>query len=63
MYLFLVFPNISNNCLDDPIRYITEFQWDHAKYPTKQSLKNLSEIIAKVGYLNSVVNENNVDRC
>ncbi|CAF1622140.1 unnamed protein product [Rotaria magnacalcarata] len=31
----------------DPIRYITEFQWDHAKYPTKQSLKNLSDIIAK----------------
>ena len=31
----------------DPIRYITEFQWDHAKYPTKQSLKNLSEIISK----------------
>ncbi|CAF1074777.1 unnamed protein product [Rotaria sordida] len=31
----------------DPIRYVTEFQWDHAKYPTKQSLKNLSEIIAK----------------
>ncbi|CAF0750921.1 unnamed protein product [Rotaria sordida] len=31
----------------DPIRYITEFQWDHAKYPTKQSLKNLAEIISK----------------
>ncbi|CAF4494223.1 unnamed protein product [Rotaria socialis] len=31
----------------DPIRYTTEFQWDHAKYPTKQSLKNLSDIIAK----------------
>ncbi|CAF2634073.1 unnamed protein product [Rotaria sp. Silwood2] len=31
----------------DPIRYVTEFQWDHAKYPTKQSLKNLSEIISK----------------
>jgi len=31
----------------DPIRYITEFQWDHAKYPTKQSLRNLSEIISK----------------
>ncbi|UJR33283.1 hypothetical protein I4U23_020736 [Adineta vaga] len=31
----------------DPIRYVSEFQWDHAKYPTKQSLKNLSDIISK----------------
>ncbi|CAF0927562.1 unnamed protein product [Adineta steineri] len=31
----------------DPRRYVTEFQWDHAKYPIKQSLRNLSEIIAK----------------
>jgi V-type H+-transporting ATPase subunit C len=31
----------------DPIRYVTEFQWDHAKYPTKQSLRTLSEIISK----------------
>lgn len=29
------------------MEYVTQFQWDHAKYPTKQSLKNLSEIIAK----------------
>ncbi|CAM4746210.1 unnamed protein product [Rotaria magnacalcarata] len=31
----------------DPMRYVTDFQWDHAKYPTKQSLRNLSEIISK----------------
>jgi len=31
----------------DPIRYITEFQWDLAKYPVKQPLRNLSEIISK----------------
>ncbi|CAF0906391.1 unnamed protein product [Adineta ricciae] len=31
----------------DPIRYVAEFQWDHAKYPTKQPLKNLSEIISR----------------
>ncbi|XP_070798175.1 V-type proton ATPase subunit C 1 isoform X2 [Pituophis catenifer annectens] len=31
----------------DLITYITRFQWDMAKYPIKQSLKNISEIIAK----------------
>jgi hypothetical protein len=46
-YFFCYF----NYNLVDPIRYITEFQWDHAKYPTKQSLKNLSEMISKVYYL------------
>ena len=28
--------------------YVTKFQWEGAKYPLKQSLKVLSEIIAKV---------------
>jgi len=27
---------------------MTKFQWDLAKYPIKQSLKNISDIIAKV---------------
>ena len=40
----------SHHSLVDPIRYVTEFQWDHAKYPTKQSLRNLSEIISKVNF-------------
>uniref|UniRef100_A0A7M4FTY5 V-type proton ATPase subunit C n=1 Tax=Crocodylus porosus TaxID=8502 RepID=A0A7M4FTY5_CROPO len=31
----------------DLVTYITRFQWDMAKYPIKQSLKNISEIIAK----------------
>lgn len=31
----------------DPMRYVTDFQWDHAKYPTRQPLRNLSEIISK----------------
>jgi len=31
----------------DLATYITHFRWDMAKYPIKQSLKNLSEIIAK----------------
>uniref|UniRef100_A0A8C7Y8J9 V-type proton ATPase subunit C n=1 Tax=Oryzias sinensis TaxID=183150 RepID=A0A8C7Y8J9_9TELE len=31
----------------DLITYITRFQWDMAKYPIKQSLKNISEIISK----------------
>jgi len=31
----------------DLATYITRFQWDMAKYPTKQSLKNISDIISK----------------
>ncbi|XP_069579772.1 V-type proton ATPase subunit C 1-A-like isoform X1 [Brachyistius frenatus] len=31
----------------DLITYISRFQWDMAKYPIKQSLKNISEIISK----------------
>ncbi|EYC06045.1 hypothetical protein Y032_0078g1163 [Ancylostoma ceylanicum] len=30
--------------------YVTRFQWEGAKYPLKQSLKVLSEIIGKVGW-------------
>jgi len=30
-----------------PAFYLTKFQWDMAKYPIKQSLKNVSDIIAK----------------
>uniref|UniRef100_A0A8C4GTS9 V-type proton ATPase subunit C n=1 Tax=Dicentrarchus labrax TaxID=13489 RepID=A0A8C4GTS9_DICLA len=35
----------------DLVTYITRFQWDMAKYPIKQSLKNISEIISKVEML------------
>uniref|UniRef100_A0A3Q3XDW5 V-type proton ATPase subunit C n=1 Tax=Mola mola TaxID=94237 RepID=A0A3Q3XDW5_MOLML len=35
------------NALFDLLTYITRFQWDMAKYPIKQSLKNISEIISK----------------
>uniref|UniRef100_A0A673ZSJ7 V-type proton ATPase subunit C n=1 Tax=Salmo trutta TaxID=8032 RepID=A0A673ZSJ7_SALTR len=31
----------------DLVTYITRFQWDMAKYPIKQSLKNISDIISK----------------
>uniref|UniRef100_A0A8C9RFI0 V-type proton ATPase subunit C n=1 Tax=Scleropages formosus TaxID=113540 RepID=A0A8C9RFI0_SCLFO len=31
----------------DLVTYITRFQWDMAKYPIKQSLKNICEIISK----------------
>uniref|UniRef100_A0A672HC16 V-type proton ATPase subunit C n=1 Tax=Salarias fasciatus TaxID=181472 RepID=A0A672HC16_SALFA len=34
-------------CVLDLVTYITRFQWDMAKYPIKQSLKNISEIISK----------------
>ncbi|EAT32285.1 AAEL015594-PA, partial [Aedes aegypti] len=33
--------------LDDLTTYITRFQWDLAKYPTKQSLRNIADIISK----------------
>lgn len=32
---------------NDLITYITRFQWDLAKYPTKQSLRNIADIISK----------------
>lgn len=28
-------------------QYITRFQWDMAKYPIKQSLRNIADIISK----------------
>lgn len=31
----------------DLVTYLTRFQWDLAKYPIKQSLKNIAEIIGK----------------
>lgn len=37
----------------DLVTYITRFQWDMAKYPIKQSLKNISEIISKVFLLHA----------
>uniref|UniRef100_A0A8C2H4R0 V-type proton ATPase subunit C n=1 Tax=Cyprinus carpio TaxID=7962 RepID=A0A8C2H4R0_CYPCA len=33
--------------LVDLVTYVTRFQWDMAKYPIKQSLKNISEIVSK----------------
>lgn len=32
---------------NDLTTYITRFQWDLAKYPTKQSLRNIADIISK----------------
>lgn len=31
----------------DLAAYITKFQWDMAKYPIKQSLRNIADIISK----------------
>jgi V-type H+-transporting ATPase subunit C len=31
----------------DLSQYITRFQWDMAKYPVKQSLRNIADIISK----------------
>lgn len=41
-----VIENLLANGMDLPT-YLTRFQWDMAKYPIKQSLKNLSDIMAK----------------
>ena len=41
-----VLENLLANGMDLPT-YLTRFQWDMAKYPIKQSLKNLSDIIGK----------------
>lgn len=38
--------NLKVNSME-PGTYLTKFQWDSAKYPTKQPLKNLTEIISK----------------
>ncbi|KAF2900784.1 hypothetical protein ILUMI_05402 [Ignelater luminosus] len=38
--------NLTANNSDLP-SYITRFQWDIAKYPTKQSLRNIADIISK----------------
>jgi len=38
----------------DLVNYLTRFQWDMAKYPIKQSLRNISDIISKqVGQIES----------
>lgn len=34
----------------DLISYLTRFEWDMAKYPIKQPLKNISEALAKVNF-------------
>ena len=41
-----VLENLLANGMDLPT-YMTRFQWDMAKYPIKQSLKILSDIIGK----------------
>lgn len=38
-----------NQIAEDMRTYVTKFQWEAAKYPVKQSLKTLSELIGKVG--------------
>lgn len=38
----------------DLATYLTKFQWDFAKYPIKQSLRNIADIIGKqVGQIES----------
>ena len=37
----------------DLATYLTRFQWDMAKYPIRQSLKNLSDIIGEISVIPS----------
>ena len=37
----------------DLATYLTRFQWDMAKYPIRQSLKNLSDIIGEISIIPS----------
>ena len=41
---------VENLCANgqDLATYLTRFHWDMAKYPIKQSLKNLTDIISKL---------------
>lgn len=41
------FAEICNVVAGDLSNYITRFQWDMAKYPIKQSLRNIADIISK----------------
>lgn len=45
--LFKDFDNEISSFSADLATYITRFQWDMAKYPTKQSLRNIADIISK----------------
>lgn len=65
MFIFIGFflVNLSNPLInqyshrplvDDLPAYLTRFQWDIAKYPIKQSLRNIADIISKqVGQIDS----------
>lgn len=44
IYFLIKFSKIT---LADLPSYITRFQWDMAKYPIKQSLRNIADIISK----------------
>lgn len=39
--------SLYNRVTGDLPTYITRFQWDVAKYPIKQSLRNIADIISK----------------
>lgn len=46
--------SMNQSISDDLPVYLTRFQWDIAKYPIKQSLRNIADIISKqVGQIDS----------
>ncbi len=46
-YDFLIFCENLFFLSVDLVNYLTRFQWDMAKYPIKQSLRNIADIINK----------------
>lgn len=46
-YDFLIFCENLFSLSVDLVNYLTRFQWDMAKYPIKQSLRNIADIINK----------------
>ena len=49
-FLSFIFAYASNFFLHpavDLVNYLTRFQWDMAKYPIKQSLRSIADIISK----------------
>ena len=46
-YDFLIFCENVLSLSVDLVNYLTRFQWDMAKYPIKQSLRNIADIINK----------------
>jgi V-ATPase subunit C len=48
--LYVYYDAVLFKCAVTLTHYVTHFQWEMAKYPVKQSLRNLYDIISKVSF-------------